>query len=84
IAFLLRARDDHFALEQQALSTRLAEMTELTATERLRLREPATASDAHYRRYMARTRGIYLALLALGGLFAIVFSIIALVHLTHR
>jgi hypothetical protein len=84
IAFLLRARDDHFALEQQALSTRLAEMTELTATERQRLREPATASDAYYRRYMARTRGIYLALLALGGLFAIVFTIVALVQLTHR
>lgn len=84
IAFLLRARDDHFALEQQALSTRLAEMTELTTTERQRLREPATASDAYYRRYMARTRGIYLALLALGGLFAIVFAIIALVQLTHR
>lgn len=84
IVFLLRARDDHFALEQQALSTRLAEMTELTATERQRLREPATASDAYYRRYMARTRGIYLALLALGGLFAIVFGVIALVQLTHR
>jgi hypothetical protein len=84
IAFLLRARDDHFALEQKALSTRLAEMTELTATERERLREPATASDAYYRRYMARTRGIYLALLALGSLFAIVFAIIALVQLTHR
>jgi hypothetical protein len=84
IAFLLRARDDHFALEQEALSTRLAEMTELTATERERLREPATASDAYYRRYMARTRGIYLALLALGSLFAIVFAIIALVQLTHR
>jgi hypothetical protein len=84
IAFLLRARDDHFALEQQALSTRLAEMTELTTTERQRLREPATASDAYYRRYMARTRGIYLALLALGCLFTIVFGVIALVQLTHR
>jgi hypothetical protein len=84
IAFLLRARDDHFALEQKALSTWLAEMTELTTTERQRLREPATASDAYYRRYMARTRGIYLALLAMGCLFAIVFAIIALVQLTHR
>jgi hypothetical protein len=84
IAFLLRARDDHFALEQQALSTRLAEMTELTVTERQRLREPATASDAYYRRYMARTRGIYLALLALGTVFAIVFGIIALIQLIHR
>jgi hypothetical protein len=83
IAFLLRARDDHFALEQQALSTRLTEMTELTATERQRLREPATASDAYYRRYIARTRGIYRALLALGCLFALVFGIIALVQLTH-
>ncbi len=84
IAFLLRARNDHFALEQKALATRLAEMTELTVTERQRLREPATASDAYYRRYMARTRGIYAALLALGGLFAIVFCVIALVQLTHR
>lgn len=84
IAFLLRARDDHFALEQQALATRLAEMTELTTTERLRLREPATASDTYYRRYTARTRGIYLALLAVGGVFAIVFAVISLVQLTHR
>jgi hypothetical protein len=59
-------------------------MTELTTTERQRLREPATASDAYFRRYMARTRGIYLALLALGGVFAIIFAVISLVQLTHR
>jgi hypothetical protein len=84
IAFLLHARDDHFALEQKALTARLSEMTELTATERQRIREPATATDAYYRRYMARTRGIYVVLLALGAATALAFLIIALSQLTHR
>ena len=78
IYFLLRARDDHFTLEQAALTARLAEMSELTTAERQRIREPATSADAYFRRYMARTRRIYFALMALGIVCAIIVLIVAL------
>jgi hypothetical protein len=80
IYFLLRARADHFTLEQAALTARLGEMSELTATERQRIRAPATSADAYYQRYMARSRRIYFALLALGAVFALAFLIVALAH----
>lgn len=80
IFFLLRARDDRFTLEEAALTARLAEMAELTTTERQRICEPATSADAYYRRYMARTRRIYFVLLALGVIFALVFLVVALAH----
>lgn len=79
VYFLLRARDDHFTLEQAALTARLAEMTELTTAERQRISAPATSADAYYRRYMARTRRIYIALMALGIVCAVVFLVVALV-----
>ena len=78
IFFLLRARADHFTLEQVALASRLAEMAELTTTERQRIREPATSADSYYRRYMARTQRIYIALLVLGSGVALVFLIVML------
>ncbi|HEY7850160.1 MAG TPA: hypothetical protein VIC27_08850, partial [Ktedonobacterales bacterium] len=80
IYFLLRARADHFTLEQAALTARLGEMSELTATERQRIRAPATSADAYYQRYMARSRRIYAVLLALGAVFALVFLVVALAH----
>jgi hypothetical protein len=78
VYFLLRARDDHFTLEQAALTARLAEMSELTTAERQRIRKPATSADAYFRRYMARTRRIYIALMALGIVCAIIVLIVAL------
>jgi hypothetical protein len=80
IYFLLRARADHFTLEQAALTARLDEMSELTTTERQSIRKPATSADDYYRRYMARTRRIYFALLALGAVFAFAFLVVALAH----
>jgi hypothetical protein len=78
IFFLLRARDDRFALEQSALATRLAGMSELTTAERARIREPAATADSYFRRYMARTRLIYYTLLAAG--VAVAVLLVALVH----
>ena len=80
IFFLLRARGDHFSLEQAALSARLAGMTELTATERERIREPGASADAYYQRYVTRARRIYWALLAAGVVCALIFLIVALAH----
>lgn len=76
VYFLLRARDDHFMLEQAALTARLAGMSELTTAESKRIREPALSADAYYQRYMARARRIYFALLALGVLIAIILLIV--------
>ncbi|HET9978994.1 MAG TPA: hypothetical protein VFQ32_01010 [Ktedonobacterales bacterium] len=80
ILFLLRARSDHFTLEQAALTTRLAAMSELTTAERERIREPAMSADAYYQRYVARARVIYRALLAAGVICALVFLVVALAH----
>ena len=80
ILFLLRARGDHFTLEQESLSARLAGMTELTTTERERIAKPGASADAHYQRYMARARMIYWALLAAGIVCALVMLIVALAH----
>ena len=80
ILFLLRARSDHFTLEQAALASRLAGMTELTTVERARIRAPATSADAYYQRYMARARVVYWALLAAGVVCALVFLVVALAH----
>ena len=80
ILFLLRARSDHFTLEQDALATRLVVMAELTTVERERIRKPATSADDYYQRYMGRARFIYWALLAAGVICAVVFFVVALVH----
>lgn len=80
VYFLLRAHEDRFTLEQAALTARLDGMTELTVVEGQRIREPALSADAYYQRYMARTCGIYRALLALGVVVAVVFLVIALVY----
>lgn len=80
IYFVLRARDDRFTLEQAALISRLAEMSELTVAESKRIREPALSADAYFQRYMARTHRVYFALLALGVLCALVFLIVALAY----
>jgi hypothetical protein len=80
ILFLLRARSDHFTLEQDALATRLAVMSELTTAEREWIRAPATSADAYYQRYMARACFVYWALLAAGVVCALAFLIVALTH----
>ena len=80
IFFLLRAHSDHFTLEQAALSARLTGMSELTTTERERIREPGVSADAYYQRYMTRARLIYWALLVAGAICALVFLVVALAH----
>ena len=84
IFFLLRAREDRFTLEEAALTARLSEMAELTTAERQRLRAPAMSADAHYRRYMGRTRLIYYVLLALGIVVALIFLVITIIALVNR
>ncbi len=67
--YLLRARQARYHLERKGLDDTLAAMSELTQTERERLRKPAGDAEAHFERYYRLTRGIYLALAAVGALF---------------
>lgn len=76
IAFVLgvplRARYDRFRLEHAALGERLATMSELTETERARLRKPAVEAEAFFRHYFAVVAAIYAAL----GLVALLLFIL--------
>lgn len=73
LAFLMRARHDRFELESAALRARLDAMPELTVSERLHLRQPATTADEHFHRYFRLACGIYAALLAAGIVATILF-----------
>lgn len=67
--FLLRARRERYQLERAEVAHRLEGMTELSESERVRLREQAGAADAHFERYFALAWRIYVALACLGALY---------------
>jgi hypothetical protein len=67
--YLLRARQARYRMERNGLDDTLAAMSELTPTERERIRKPARAAEAHFERYYRLTRAMYLVLAVAGGLF---------------
>ena len=76
--YLLRARWARYELERKGLTDTLAVMSELTHVERDRLRSPAADAEAHFERYYRLTRGLYLALAALGVvIFLLMFTPLA-------
>lgn len=67
VLFLLRARHQRVELEYADLEQRLANMPELSASERARLRDQPRAEAAYFQRYYNASRRLYLAL-GIGGL----------------
>lgn len=66
LTYLLSARKRRFELETADLDTRLAAMTELSASERMRVSGQAAPERAYFERYFGLSRALYVALAALG------------------
>ncbi|HZC05080.1 MAG TPA: hypothetical protein VE338_05505 [Ktedonobacterales bacterium] len=84
VFYLLHARQARYHLERKGLDDTLAAMSELTRTERDRLRRPAADAEAHFERYYRLTRAIYVGL-AIGGalVFALMFTPVAHLLVAH-